>query len=164
MSGRPIIRAFFDEPTNTVSYLVTDPATNKAAVIDPVLDYDHNAGEVDTRSAEAVLAAAAQAHNAANRTAERIEIDERLSWFLVLSHRIDEGSAHADRTRDEAEAAGLSNLVIRIDAVRSLVRALTGDMQGAVELAEDVQARAQQTDDPYAKAKALLVLGGTRRK
>ena len=35
MSGRPIIRAFFDEPTNTVSYLVTDPATNKAAVIDP---------------------------------------------------------------------------------------------------------------------------------
>ena len=44
MSGRPIIRAFFDEPTNTVSYLVADPATKKAAVIDPVLDYDHNAG------------------------------------------------------------------------------------------------------------------------
>jgi glyoxylase-like metal-dependent hydrolase (beta-lactamase superfamily II) len=61
MSGRPIIRAFFDEPTNTVSYLVADPATNKAAVVDPVLDYDHNAGEVDTCSVEAVLAAAAEA-------------------------------------------------------------------------------------------------------
>ena len=35
----------FDEPTNTVSYLVADPATKAAAVIDPVLDYDHNAGE-----------------------------------------------------------------------------------------------------------------------
>lgn len=54
----PRIRAFFDEPTNTVSYLVSDPATGKAAVIDPVLDYDHNAGEVDVRSVEAILKAA----------------------------------------------------------------------------------------------------------
>ena len=61
MAGQPIIRAFFDEPTNTVSYLVADPATKKAAVIDPVLDYDHNAGEVDTRSVEAILRAAGDA-------------------------------------------------------------------------------------------------------
>jgi glyoxylase-like metal-dependent hydrolase (beta-lactamase superfamily II) len=52
------IRAFFDEPTNTVSYLVADPATKQAAIIDPVLDYDHNAGEVDTRSVETILRAA----------------------------------------------------------------------------------------------------------
>ncbi|HZU14417.1 MAG TPA: MBL fold metallo-hydrolase [Chloroflexota bacterium] len=61
MSGRPMIRAFFDEPTNTVSYLVADPATKQAAVIDPVLDYDHNSGEVDTRSVEAILRAAEEA-------------------------------------------------------------------------------------------------------
>ncbi len=61
MSGQPIIRAFFDEPTNTVCYLVADPATKRAAVIDPVLDYDHNAGEVDTRSVEAILRAAEEA-------------------------------------------------------------------------------------------------------
>ncbi len=60
MTGEPIIRAFFDEPTNTVSYLVADPATKQAAIIDPVLDYDHNAGEVDTRSVEAILRAAAE--------------------------------------------------------------------------------------------------------
>ena len=59
MSGQPIIRAFFDEPTNTVSYLVADPVTKTAAVLDPVLDYDHNAGEVDTRSVEAILREAA---------------------------------------------------------------------------------------------------------
>jgi glyoxylase-like metal-dependent hydrolase (beta-lactamase superfamily II) len=58
MAGQPVIRAFFDEPTNTISYLVADPATRQAAVIDPVLDYDHGAGEVDTRSVEAILAAA----------------------------------------------------------------------------------------------------------
>jgi glyoxylase-like metal-dependent hydrolase (beta-lactamase superfamily II) len=61
MAGQPIIRAFFDEPTNTVSYLVADPATRRAAVIDPVLDYDHNSGTVDTRSVQAMLAAADEA-------------------------------------------------------------------------------------------------------
>jgi hypothetical protein len=55
MSNQPIIHAFFDEATNTVSYLVADPATKQAAVIDPVLDYDPNASEVATRSIAALL-------------------------------------------------------------------------------------------------------------
>lgn len=55
MSQKPLVHAFFDEGTNTVSYLVVDPATRDAAVIDPVLDYDQNAGTVDTRSVECVL-------------------------------------------------------------------------------------------------------------
>ena len=54
----PAIRAFFDEPTNTVRYLVWDPATKRGAVIDPVLDFDLPSGEADVRSAEAILAAA----------------------------------------------------------------------------------------------------------
>ena len=58
MPKQPVIRAFFDEPTNTVSYLVADPVTRQAAVIDPVLDYDHKSGEVDTRSVETILKAA----------------------------------------------------------------------------------------------------------
>ena len=61
MSDKPAIRAFFDEATNTFSYLVADPATKRAAVIDPVLDYDPKSGEVDVRSVEAVLAAAREA-------------------------------------------------------------------------------------------------------
>ncbi|HZF74803.1 MAG TPA: MBL fold metallo-hydrolase [Acetobacteraceae bacterium] len=54
----PAIRAFFDEATNTVTYLVWDPATREGAVIDPVLDWDNRSGEADTRSADAVLRAA----------------------------------------------------------------------------------------------------------
>jgi glyoxylase-like metal-dependent hydrolase (beta-lactamase superfamily II) len=54
----PQIRAFFDQATNTISYLVSDPATRRAAVIDPVLDFDQRDGTVDVRSVEAILAAA----------------------------------------------------------------------------------------------------------
>jgi glyoxylase-like metal-dependent hydrolase (beta-lactamase superfamily II) len=54
----PIVRGFFDEPTNTVSYLVVDPETRSAAVIDPLLDFDQASGTIATRSAEAILAAA----------------------------------------------------------------------------------------------------------
>jgi glyoxylase-like metal-dependent hydrolase (beta-lactamase superfamily II) len=76
MPDNPIIRAFFDEPTNTVSYMVTDPATRQAAVIDPVLDFDEASGTVDTRSVATILAAAAQA-------------GDRIVWTL-------ETHAHAD--------------------------------------------------------------------
>ncbi|HEY0920169.1 MBL fold metallo-hydrolase [Devosia sp.] len=56
MAPKPVIEAYFDEPTNTVSYLVSDPETKKAMVIDPVLDYDHKGGTVDTASVERILA------------------------------------------------------------------------------------------------------------
>ncbi|ODR94252.1 MBL fold metallo-hydrolase [Methyloceanibacter superfactus] len=57
MSGTPTIKAFFDEPTNTVSYLVSDPDTKRAAIVDPVLDYDHATGKASTKSADVILAA-----------------------------------------------------------------------------------------------------------
>jgi glyoxylase-like metal-dependent hydrolase (beta-lactamase superfamily II) len=56
--GSPAVRAFFDDATNTVTYLAWDPVTRAGAVIDPVLDWDNRSGEADTRSADAVLAAA----------------------------------------------------------------------------------------------------------
>jgi glyoxylase-like metal-dependent hydrolase (beta-lactamase superfamily II) len=54
----PTVQAFFDGATNTVTYLVSDPAMGAAAVIDPVLDYDAESGRASTESAETVLAEA----------------------------------------------------------------------------------------------------------
>ena len=59
-TAKPEIKAFFDEPTNTVSYLVWDPATKDAAVVDPVLDFDHKSGEANVKAADALLAEAAR--------------------------------------------------------------------------------------------------------
>ena len=55
---QPVIEAFFDDPTNTISYLVADPSTGQAAVIDPVLDFDMPSGTADTASARRILAMA----------------------------------------------------------------------------------------------------------
>jgi glyoxylase-like metal-dependent hydrolase (beta-lactamase superfamily II) len=57
-SERPEIKAFFDEPTNTVSYLVWDAASKEGAVIDPVLDYDFRSGKATFASSDAILAEA----------------------------------------------------------------------------------------------------------
>ena len=72
----PIIQSFFDEATFTVTYLVSDPTTRKAAIIDSVLDFDPKSGRTSTRSADAILAAA---------RAQKLDIE----WIL-------ETHAHAD--------------------------------------------------------------------
>jgi glyoxylase-like metal-dependent hydrolase (beta-lactamase superfamily II) len=54
----PSVQAFFDNATNTVSYIVHDPATKKAAIIDPVLDFTPRNGRIATTSSDALLAAA----------------------------------------------------------------------------------------------------------
>lgn len=59
MSAKPEIRAFFDEPTNTVSYLVWDASTKEGVIIDPVLNFDHRSGEATAKSADAILDEAA---------------------------------------------------------------------------------------------------------
>ncbi|MEB0057904.1 MBL fold metallo-hydrolase [Variovorax sp. LG9.2] len=56
MNARITTQAFFDPKTWTVSYVVWDPATQRAAVIDPVLDYDFKSGHTSTTSADQVLA------------------------------------------------------------------------------------------------------------
>jgi glyoxylase-like metal-dependent hydrolase (beta-lactamase superfamily II) len=52
----PIVTSFFDEPTNTFSYVVQDPASRACAVLDSVLDFDYAAGHTDVKSADAIIA------------------------------------------------------------------------------------------------------------
>ena len=53
---RPIVTHFFDEPTNTFSYVVQDPDSRACAIIDSVLDFDYAAGRTDVRSANTIIA------------------------------------------------------------------------------------------------------------
>lgn len=74
--ARPVVTSFFDEATSTASYVVHDPATRAAAIVDSVLDFDAAAGRTSTTSADAIIAHVA---------AERLTVE----WLL-------ETHAHAD--------------------------------------------------------------------
>jgi len=52
----PDVQGFFDEATNTVTYVVVEPQGSGCAVIDSVLDFDYASGRTDTRAADAVVA------------------------------------------------------------------------------------------------------------
>ncbi len=72
----PLVESFFDPATFTVTHLLADPASGRAALIDPVLDYDPKSGRTATKSAQLVL----------DRVRERgLQVD----WLL-------ETHAHAD--------------------------------------------------------------------
>ena len=72
----PQVTAFFDEPTFTVSYVVSDSATKQAAVVDSVWNFDHASGRTSFKSADAIIA---------HVEAEGLTVD----WIL-------ETHAHAD--------------------------------------------------------------------
>ena len=59
--GAPVIQAFFDEPTFTATYVVHDPATKRAAIVDSVLDFDQPSGRTSTPSADAGAVAGSMA-------------------------------------------------------------------------------------------------------
>ena len=53
---QPDVKAFFDEATFTVTFVVMDPDSTACAIVDSVLDFDYASGRTDTRSADAVIA------------------------------------------------------------------------------------------------------------
>lgn len=52
---KPLVHAFFDEATNTLTYILREPEGRACAIVDSVLDFDYASGRTDTRSADAVI-------------------------------------------------------------------------------------------------------------
>jgi glyoxylase-like metal-dependent hydrolase (beta-lactamase superfamily II) len=80
MRDRPHVTGFYHAPTNSIAYIAADPPTKRAAIIDPVLDYDERAGRVSTEFADEMLAAV---------EAEGLTID----WILDTHPHADHFSA-----------------------------------------------------------------------
>jgi glyoxylase-like metal-dependent hydrolase (beta-lactamase superfamily II) len=107
---QPTVTPFFHQPTGTWSYVVADPATREAAVIDPVLDYEWRSGRTGTASADAILA-----HLAAEGLT--------LRWIL-------ETHAHADHLSSaphlQAKAGGLIAIGMGIRQVQATFKRVFG--------------------------------------
>jgi len=56
MDVKPDVQAFFDEQTNTISYIVKDPASNACAIVDSVMDIDYAAGRITYKHADELIA------------------------------------------------------------------------------------------------------------
>jgi glyoxylase-like metal-dependent hydrolase (beta-lactamase superfamily II) len=97
---RPEIRAFFDEPTNTVSYLVWDPATKEGAAIDPVLNFDHRSGKATVESADAVLAEAVKLGVTIKQVLETHAHADHLSGAPYIKLKTGASVAIGDHIRD----------------------------------------------------------------
>ena len=73
---RPTIAGFFDEATNTITYVVSDPATGEAAIIDSVLDFEAASGRTSNGSADRII--------------EYVKTNDLTVTWLIETH------AHAD--------------------------------------------------------------------
>jgi glyoxylase-like metal-dependent hydrolase (beta-lactamase superfamily II) len=52
---RPLVQSFLDVPSNTFTYLITDPSSKRSVIIDSVLDYDPASACTSTRHADGIL-------------------------------------------------------------------------------------------------------------
>jgi glyoxylase-like metal-dependent hydrolase (beta-lactamase superfamily II) len=115
LGAPPKIAGFFDEATNSVSYLISDPATGEAAVIDPVLGFDPVSGNVDTRGADEILSTAADAGLTISWLLETHAHADHLSATHYLKHRTGAQTAIGAAIRDVQEVFGPKFGVTEVD-------------------------------------------------
>lgn len=108
MHSHATIQAFFHEATHTVSYLVCDPNTRQAAVIDPVLDYAQASGQVSTVSVDAILDAA--------QTQEMTIV-----WVLETHAHADHLSAAQHIRRQTGARVGIGEHICDVQSIFSQV-------------------------------------------
>ena len=133
MSQSPDVRGFFDPATHTITYLVSDPATGQAAIIDPVLDFDAPSARTSTRSIDAVMAALRS---------------EGLKLALVL-----ETHAHADHLTAAAHLRATTGVSIGIGGRITQVQSAFGPLFGA----DDVRPDGAVFDHLYADGDAFAL-------
>jgi glyoxylase-like metal-dependent hydrolase (beta-lactamase superfamily II) len=142
------IESFFDPATWTVSYLVVDPATRRAAIVDPVLDFDPKSGRTSTMSSDRLVA---RVHE------QGLTVD----WIL-------ETHAHADHL---SAAAHLKQVVGGKVAIGRHIQQVQKVFKGLFNLEAEFQPNGSQFDHLFddgesfqigsLRAQALYVPGHT---
>ncbi len=94
----PTVQGFFDEATFTASYVVSDPVTKRAAIIDSVLDFDQSSGRTSTKSADEIVDYVRQhgltvdwileTHAHADHLSAGPYLQEKLGGKIAIGHEI----------------------------------------------------------------------------
>ena len=99
-----LVKAFFDDDSNTFSYVVTDPQTKKAAIIDPVLGFDYSSGRIDYDNADKIISYV---------NSEEITID----WLIETHVHADHLSAAPYIQKNLGGRIGISDRIIDVQSV-----------------------------------------------
>ena len=119
---RPSVEGFFNKASNAISYLVWDPASAQAAIIDPALDFSAASGEAGTASVDAIIDRAEalgltvgwslETHVHADHLSAARRVAERTGAKTAISERVGEVQAHfAPFFGLEASAADFDRLL-----------------------------------------------------
>ena len=133
---QPEIKAFFHKPTWTMTYVVVDRASGRAAVIDPALDYDPASGRTGTVAADEVIAWL---------RAEQLGVD----WIL-------ETHAHADHL---SAAQHIKRQLGGRVAIGEGIRAVQGHFRQLFGIEAEVPADGSQFDHLFRDGEAFRVGG-----
>lgn len=120
---KPNVKAFFDEGTNTASYVITDPSSKASAIIDPVLDFDQASGRTSTASADKIV--------------EFIEQHGLIVEWLLETH------AHADHL---SAAAYLKSITGGRTATGQLITRVQATFKKLFNLGDEFTASGEQFD------------------
>ena len=120
---KPDVKAFFDENTNTVTYVVSDPVGKVCAVIDPVLDFDQASGRLSTASADEVLEYVSEQH---------LEV----AWILETHAHADHLSALQHLKKKTGGRTAIGRFITRTQAI----------FKGIFNLGDEFQADGKQFD------------------
>lgn len=103
-SKAPEVKAFFDHDSNTVSYVVTDLVTKKAAIIDSVLDFDYASGTISYEHAEMIIDYV---------TMQNLDVQ----WLIETHVHADHLSAAPYIQQKLGGKIGISDQIIRVQTV-----------------------------------------------
>ena len=100
----PKVKAFFENDSNTVSYIVSDPATKKAAIIDSVLDFDYASGTIGFDHADMMIDYA---------TAQKLDVE----WLIETHVHADHLSAAPYIQQKLGGRLGISDRIAEVQKV-----------------------------------------------
>jgi len=104
IATKPDVTAFYDRPTGSIQYVVTDPVTGRCAIIDPVLDFDERSGAVSTVNADTLI--------------EYIDRERlTLEWVLDTHPHADHFSAAAYLKEKTSAATGIGRHVVDVQKI-----------------------------------------------
>src|SRR5690349_14486912 len=87
-TGAPVVKGFFHEPTFSASYVVSDPVSARAVIIDSVLDFDQASGRTSTEAADRIAAYARDAGLAVDWILETHVHADHLSAAAYLQEQL----------------------------------------------------------------------------